>query len=92
MLDGACASNTPVMAVEVNVTHDNWLQLASTTDVQMDCGLSTTVWKDRELHIPVVAWIQRHGREGLAVMPGRYRMGIRFADGAVRWTKAFTLQ
>ncbi len=92
MLDGACASNTPVMAVEVNVTHDNWLQLASTTDVQMDCGLSTTVWKDRELHIPVVAWMQRHGREGLAVMPGRYRMGIRFADGAVRWTKAFTLQ
>ena len=92
MLDGACASNTPVMAVEVNVTHDNWLQLASTTDVQMDCGLSTTVWKDHELHIPVVAWMQRHGREGLAVMPGRYRMGIRFADGAVRWTKAFTLQ
>ncbi len=92
MLDGECASSTPLMAVEVNVTHDNWLQLASTMDVQMDCGLSTTEWKDHELRIPVVEWIQRHGREGLAVMPGRYRMGVRFADGAVRWTKSFTLQ
>lgn len=92
MLDGGCASNTPLMAVEVNVTHDNWLQLASTMDAQMDCGRSTTEWKDHELRIPVVEWIQRHGREGLAVMPGRYRMGVRFADGAVRWTKTFALQ
>ncbi|MBL7981301.1 MAG: hypothetical protein JNL52_05765 [Flavobacteriales bacterium] len=92
MLDGGCASNRPMMAVEVNVTHDNWLQLASTMDAQMDCGLSTTAWKDHELRITVVEWMQRHGREGLAVMPGRYRMGVRFADGAVQWTKAFTLR
>ncbi len=92
MLDGGCSSSTPMMAVEVNVTHDNWLQLASSMDVQMDCGLSSTAWKDHELRIPVVEWIQRHGREGLAVMPGRYRMGVRFADGAVWWTRTFTLR
>lgn len=92
MLDGGCASNTPMMAMQVNVAHDSWLQLASTMDAQMDCGLSTTEWRDHELRIPVVEWTQRHGAQGLAVMPGRYRLGVRFADGAVRWTKAFTLQ
>lgn len=92
MLDGGCASNTPMMAIQVNVTHDNWLQLASTVDVQMDCGRSTAEWKDHELRIPVVEWMQRHGPQGLAVLPGRYRLGLRFADSAVRWTNPFTLE
>jgi hypothetical protein len=92
MLDGGCTSNSPMMAVEVNVSHDNWLQLASTMDVQMDCGRPTMEWKDHELRIPVVEWTQRHGPQGLAVMPGRYRLGVRFADGSLHWTKAFTLE
>lgn len=87
MLTGACGGIMPLMAMEV-MGNSGWEELVPMQEEQLDCGPSSEEANGHELHIPLVEWMQAHGR---SAMPGRYRLRFRFADGAVRWTKAFTL-
>lgn len=88
MLTGSCGGIMPLMAVEV-VGRSGWEDHVPMATEQLDCGPLTEEADGHELHIPLIEWMQAHGR---AVMPGRYRLMFRFADGAVRWTRAFELK
>ncbi len=88
MLTGACGGIMPLMAMEV-VRNNGWEELVPMPEHQLDCGPPSEEAHGHELQIPLVEWMQAHGR---SAMPGRYRLRFRFADGAVRWTKAFTLE
>lgn len=88
MLTGACGGIMPLMAMEV-VGNNGWEELVPMPEHQLDCGPASEEAHGHELHIPLVEWMQAHGR---SAMPGRYRLRFRFADGAVRWTKAFSLE
>lgn len=88
MLTGACGGIMPLMAMEV-MGSNGWEELVPMPEHQLDCGPPSEEAHGHELHIPLVEWMQAHGR---SAMPGRYRLRFRFADGAVRWTKAFTLE
>jgi len=91
LLDGGCSSNQPLMALERR-GKDGWTELVPIPSVQMDCGLPVVEWRKHELRIPLGEWMRRHGPSGQAMLPGRYRSRFSFADGAVRWTKAFRLK
>lgn len=88
MLTGACGGIMPLMAVEV-VGDRGWEDHVPMPDAQMDCGPLSEEGNGHELRIPLAEWMQAHGR---SAMPGRYRLKFRFADGAVRWTRAFELK
>lgn len=88
MLTGACGGIMPLMAMEV-VGRDGWEDHVPMPEVQMDCGPLSEEANGHELRIPLVEWMQAHGR---AALPGRYRLRFRFADGAVRHTRAFVLE
>lgn len=88
MLTGACGGIMPLMAMEV-MGNSGWEELVPMPGTQMDCGPSSEEANGHELLIPLVDRMQAHGR---SAMPGRYRLRFKFADGAVRWTKAFSLE
>lgn len=88
MLTGACGGIMPLMAMEV-MGNNGWEELVPMPEVQLDCGPSSEEANGHVLSIPLVEWMRTHGR---SAMPGRYCLRFRFADGAVRWTKAFSLE
>lgn len=80
MLDGGCASSMPLMAVEL-LTDPGWIERLPMHDWQLDCGLSSADWTDRQVTIPLAWWVYnfRNGGDGLLV-PGTYRLRFRGAN------------
>lgn len=80
MLDGGCASSMPLMAVEL-LTDSVWIERLPMHDEQLDCGLSSADWTDRQVTILLAWWVYnfRNGGDGLLV-PGTYRLRFRGAN------------
>lgn len=80
MLDGGCASSMPLMAVEL-LTDSGWIERLPMHDEQLDCGLSSADWTDRQVTILLAWWVYnfRNGGDGLLV-PGTYRLRFRGAN------------
>ena len=91
MLDGGCASSMPLMAVEL-LTDSGWIERLPMHDWQLDCGLSSADWTDRQVIIPLAWWVHNfRGRGDGLLVSGTYRLRFRGANMKDMRTAAFTL-
>lgn len=80
MLDGGCASSMPLFALEL-LTDTGWVERMPMHDWQLDCGMATADWIDRQVTIPLAWWMYnfRNGGDGL-LAPGTCRLRFRGAN------------
>lgn len=91
MLDGGCASNSPLFAIEMR-TDTGWVEHLPMHDHQLDCGAPWADWDRHVITIPLRWWAYnfRSGDDGL-LAAGTYRLRFRGGNMKDLWTEAITI-
>lgn len=92
MLDGGCAGQAPLMAVEMR-TDTGWVERLPMHEYQLDCGPAFADWAHRIISIPLRWWVHnfRVGDDGL-LAPGIYRLRFRGGNKKDARTEPFELR
>lgn len=92
MLDGGCASSMPLLAIEM-LSDTGWAERLPMHDWQLDCGMASADWTDRQVTIPLAWWVYnfRNGGDGL-LSPGTYRLRFRGANMKDMRTEGFRVE
>lgn len=92
MLDGGCAGQAPLMAVEMR-TDTGWVERLPMHEYQLDCGPAFADWAHRIISIPLRWWVHnfRVGDDGL-LAPGTYRLRFRGGNKKDARTEPFELR